>query len=109
MWIGPVVTCVALVVEKEVLSGIRSHSEMNGRALHGFRCVAVKIWSGVYRVELHRTSPNLILYSGTRCIPSDEASRVNLHRDRKKAGYGPLEGLPIFVSAPEASPFKPTH
>jgi hypothetical protein len=26
--------------------------------------------------------------------------------DRKKAGYAPLEGLPIFVSAPEVSPFQ---
>lgn len=74
-----------LVAEKEVLSGMRSHSEMTGSALQGFRCVAVKRWPGVYRVELPRTSPSVILYSGTRCMSSDEASRVNLHRDRKKA------------------------
>ena len=83
-------TSVMLVVEKEVESGMRSDSEMTGSALQGLRCVAVKIWPGVYRVELHRTSPSFILYSGTRYMSSDEASRLNLHRDRKNAGYAPL-------------------
>jgi hypothetical protein len=44
----------------------------------------------VYLVEIHRTSPNLILHSGTQCTSSDEASHLKLHHGPREAGYAML-------------------